>query len=98
MEANQTIYRPVGRVVSRHIGTDNLLVPVSGMAAGENAVFPVNETALFVWDRLCSGKTICQTAEELNAEFAVGSDEALEDCKMVVQNFIDQKLLEPVST
>jgi len=58
MSDSQAKYHPVGRVVTRRIGADQLLVPVSGGAARENVIFPVNETGLFVWERLTAGKAV----------------------------------------
>lgn len=94
MKKNQTIYRPVGRVVTRQIGTDTLLVPVSGGAACENAVFPVNETGRFAWERLSAGKSIDETACALSEMFDVEVEAARTDCVDLVKNLVDQKLIE----
>jgi hypothetical protein len=96
VKPDQTIYRPSGRVVTRRIGTDNLLVPVSGGVAKENAVFPVNETGLFVWERLSGGKTVSDTAQQVTEQFAVDLSVALADCNELLLRLIDEKLLEEV--
>lgn len=93
---NDQTYRPAGRVVTRRIGADNLLVPVSGGVARENAVFPINDTGLFIWDRLSAGKTVADTAKELAAHFAVERSQALTDCDELLQRLLDEKLLEEV--
>ena len=97
MKTDQTVYRPAGRVVTRRIGADNLLVPVSGGTAHENAVFPVNDTGLFVWEQLSGGKTIADTAREMTEQFAVELSVALADCNELVRTLMDQKLLEVVA-
>lgn len=94
MPNDQTVYRPTGRVVTRRIGEDNLLVPVSGGAARENAVFPVNDTGLFVWEQLSGGKTVDQTAREMTRTFEVTVDIALDDCMQIAQELLNNKLLE----
>jgi len=96
MNAEQT-YRPAGRIVIRRIGEDQLLVPISGMAAGGNVIFPVNETGLFVWERICSGETLNQVAQGLSDLFSVRSEQSLLDCEEIVQQFLDHKLLETLS-
>ena len=96
MPNDQTVYRPTGRVVTRRIGEDNLLVPVSGGAAGENAVFPVNDTGLFIWEQLIAGKTIHATVEEMVDVFAVERSQALTDCEEMMQALLKQSLLEEV--
>ena len=97
MSANQTTYRPAGRVVTRRIGEDNLLVPISGGSPGENAVFPVNDTGLFAWERLSTGKTIEETARDMSEVFDVETEAARTDCAELVQTLTEQKLLEVVT-
>lgn len=83
--------------MTRRIGADNLLVPVSGGSAGENAVFPVNDTGLFVWEQVIDGRTPAEAAHGLTERFTVDLPTALEDCKELVLRLLDQKLLEEVS-
>lgn len=83
--------------MTRRIGADNLLVPVSGGSAGDNAIFPVNDTGLFVWQQLTAGRTPAETAHRLTERFAVDLPTALTDCRELVLQLIDQKLLEEVS-
>jgi hypothetical protein len=94
MRREDRMYRPVGRVVVRRIGSDNLLVPISGMAAGEHVVFPVNETGLFIWERVSSGQTVNQTARDLSDTFELDVEESTQDCKDMVEQLMSQNLLE----
>ena len=94
MKNDQTTYRPTGRTVIRQIGGDHLLVPVSGGTASENAVFPLNQTAVFVWEKLASGKTIQETTEALTKTFTVDMDRGQVDCEEALEFFLDQNLLE----
>lgn len=94
MNNDQTVYRPAGRVVTRRIGADNLLVPVSGDVARQNAVFPVNDTGLFIWEQLIAGRTLTETAQRLTEQFSVELSTAVEDCKELVQTLVAQSLLE----
>ncbi|MGD9611313.1 MAG: PqqD family protein [Kiritimatiellia bacterium] len=87
-------YRMNGKVVLRRIGADRLLVPVSGPAARESCVFPVNATGEFIWNGLTNGQTLDETAAALAAEFAVAPDEARADCREFADKLLAQRLLE----
>lgn len=93
METAKT-YRPKGRVVLRRIGEDRLLVPVSGDAARENCVFPINETGEFIWDRLTQGQALDETAAAVAAEFAVAPEQARTDCRAFAERLLAQRLIE----
>lgn len=97
MRGGAVTYRMKDRVVLRHIGADRLLVPVSGDAARENCVFPLNETGEFIWERLAKGQTIEQTARSLAQTFDVLPEEALTDCHAYVDELVSQRLLEEVA-
>jgi len=90
-------YRMVGRVVLRRIGTDTLLVPVSGLAAG-GRVFPVNPTAECVWSCLSAGGTPAEAAAQIADQFGGDPAEALADCIACAQTLCDEQLLEEVAS
>ena len=86
-----------GRVVLRHIGVDRLLVPVSGDAARENCVFPLNDTGEFIWERLSTGRPAEQVAQEVARTFEVPQETALSDCQEYAGELVAQRLLEEVA-
>lgn len=96
MDALDTPYRVRGRVVTRTIGGETLLVPVSGAAAGA-CVYPVNATALAVWNSLSAGGTLRQAAEALAEQFDVAIPEALADSAECARVFVADRLLEEQS-
>ena len=83
-----------GRVVLRRIGADRLLVPVSGGAARENCVFPVNETGEYIWNCLMQGQTLDETAVAVAAAFVVAPDAARADCREFAERLLAQRLIE----
>lgn len=87
-------YRMKGRVVLRRIGPDRLLVPVSGDAAQEHCVFPVNETGEFMWSRLSAGCAPEQIAADVAREFAVDPATAAADCHAFAAELVANHLLE----
>ena len=96
MSENKIIYRPTGRIVVRRIGESRLLVPVSGGVGGENAIFPLNETGLFAWERLSEGRPVGEVAAAIAENFEVDIESALADCQQMIRDLLKQKLLEVV--
>jgi len=86
--------RMKGRVVLRRMGADRLLVPVSGPAAQENCVFPLNETGVFIWERLSVGQPLEEVVQALAKTFAVSVEDARRDCRAYVVELMEQQLLE----
>ena len=93
MEIAKT-YRAKGRVVLRRIGEDRLLVPVSGDAARENCVFPVNETGEYIWNCLAQGRTLDETATAVAVAFAVAPEIARADCREFAERLLSHRLIE----
>ncbi len=89
-------YQPVGRVVVRKIGEDTLLVPVSGMAATGGRVYPMNETAEFLWNVFSEGATVDQAAAELTERYDVAEEESRADTLSCLHAFLEEALLEEV--
>ena len=78
----------------RRIGEDRLLVPVSGDAARENCVFPVNETGEYIWNCLAQGRTLDETATAVAVAFAVAPEIARADCREFAERLLAQRLIE----
>jgi hypothetical protein len=87
------VYQMCGRVVIRRIGSDTLLVPVSGPAAG-GRVFPVNESALTVWESVAGGASVQSATEVLAERYALPAGEAREDCLACLETFLKEGLVE----
>ncbi len=81
-----------GRVVVRRIAEDILLVPISGPAAGA-CVYPVNPTALAVWECLSAGGTLAEAAERLVRQFGATPAQSLEDSAACAESFLAESLL-----
>lgn len=85
-------YEVHGRIVIRRIADEVLLVPISGPAAGA-CVYPVNPTALSVWECLAGGGTISEAAERLVRQFGAPPEQALRDCEDCAGAFLAESLL-----
>ncbi len=93
-EPKRSSYVPVGRVVLRQIGDDQLLVPVSGGAAEGHSIFPLNATGAFIWERLARREPLETVAHALSREFDVTVERANVDCREFVETLVKQGLLE----
>ncbi len=87
-------YRVKGRVVLRRIGEDRLLVPVSGDAARENCVFPLNSTGVFIWEQLSAGQLLDEVARRLADSYEVTIEQSQADCRDYAGALVAQQLLE----
>ena len=86
-------YRAAGRIVLRRIGDDVLLVPVSGTAAHEAHVFPVNKTGAFLWEQFSNGCTLDIAVREVTRTFDVTDDVARADGLEFLRTLVEEKLL-----
>ena len=85
-------YEVNGRIVIRRIAEEVLLVPISGPAAGA-CVYPVNPTALSVWECLAGGGTVSEAAAGLVERFGATPDQAIEDSAACAGAFVAESLL-----
>ncbi len=90
---NGVRFRVKGKVVVRRIGEDSLLVPVSGSAAGAR-VYPVNVSALSIWNCLVGGCSVQMAAEKLVETYGISAMVALSDSRECAGRFVLEGLLE----
>lgn len=86
-------YRPAGRIVLRRIGDDLLLIPVSGVAAREARVFPLNRTGAFLWERFANGRPLDDAVRELARSFDVSEEVARTDGLEFMRTLVRENLL-----
>jgi hypothetical protein len=91
--SDDAVFSVCGKVVVRRIGSDTLLVPVSGPSAG-GRVFPVNDSACIVWCCLAAGGSVRSAADTLVQEYGIDRDEALADSRECIRTFLNEELVE----
>ena len=96
-ESDRPCYRPVGRIVLRQVGGDALLVPVTGNAAVQNHVYPLNDTAAFIWERLAREDDYSTIVEAVSRHFDITPEEAEKDCGEFIDLLINETLVERVA-
>ncbi len=67
--------------VTRHIGGETLIVPVTGHVMDLESIYVLNPVGSRIWDLLEAPTTADRIAEQVAAEFAVSSDRASADVR-----------------
>ena len=65
--------------VTREVGTELVLVPLTGNVAQMNELFTMNETGRFIWENICDDTTIDDMVEKMVETFDVTPEIADKD-------------------
>jgi len=65
--------------VTREVGTELVLVPLTGNVAQMNELFTMNETGRFIWENICDDTTIEDMVEKMVETFDVTPEIADKD-------------------
>jgi uncharacterized lipoprotein YmbA len=68
-----------GKVVTRRIASETVIVPMSANVADLDSVYTLNEVGSFVWELLDGQRTAQSIAETVAAEFDVTLEQAVQD-------------------
>jgi hypothetical protein len=68
-------------IIAKKINNEYILVPLTGNVANMEALYTLNETAAFLWEKIDGTKNITGLAEEIVKEFKVELPEAMFDTK-----------------
>ena len=83
---SKNIYRPSGKVVTRNIADETILVPISGNLANMERIFTLNAAGASIW-RLMDGKRSAQDIlGELMQEFDVAEDQLADDMAEFIEH------------
>lgn len=82
----QTIYRMKSKFVTRGVGNELVLVPLTGSVAHMNELFTLNETGCFIWENITEGMTIAKLEDLVVEEFDVEREIARKD----IESFLDR--------
>ena len=89
-----TVYRHAGEVVMRRVGKEALLVPVRNKVGDLDSIFPLNETALAVWEALDGKASLDEVIDRLCRDYDVDRGRAAEDTDEIVRTLVEAGLLE----
>jgi hypothetical protein len=68
-----------GKVVTRRIANETVIVPMTANVADLDSVYTLNDVGSFIWERLDGQQTGQSIAEMVVAEFDVALDQAVRD-------------------
>jgi len=74
------------KYVTREIGNELVLVPLSGNVSQMNELFTMNEAGRFIWENLSERTTVEDLTEKMTESFDVSAKEAEKDILL----FLDQ--------
>ena len=80
------------RFVSREVGNELILVPLTGNVAKMNELFTMNETAKFIWENMNEKNTIEDLENLMTEEFDIDSETAKKDIEMFL-NHLESELI-----
>jgi hypothetical protein len=65
--------------VTRVVGDELIIVPLTGNVAQMNALFTLNETGKFIWENIHDAQTFDNLLNSLVSEFDIDSESAQRD-------------------
>lgn len=87
----QQLYRIKSKFVTRAVGNELIIVPLSGNVAQMNELFTLNETAKLIWENLDENASLESMQTLLTETFEVDKTTALNDVESFL--FRMEKLL-----
>ena len=95
VDAGAVIWRRAGRLASRRIAGETILVPIRGDAAQLDSVFTLNPVAATIWNALARPADEESLAARVVAEFEVDAPAARNDVRSFLRALAEEGLVEP---
>ncbi len=75
----KTLYNLKSKFVARAVGSELIIVPLSGNVAQMNELFTLNETAKFIWENLTEKATTEEIEDLMTENFIIDKETARKD-------------------
>lgn len=82
------LFKLKSRFVSRVVGNDLILVPLTGHIAQMSEMFTLNNTARFIWENTSEDSTEESMVQLLTDEFEIDADTASGDVKKFLEQIV----------
>lgn len=82
----QTLYKMKSKFVAREVGSELIIVPLTGNVAQMSELFTLNETAKFLWESISENANDEDIAKLLTDEFDVDAETARQDVSAFLAN------------
>jgi hypothetical protein len=80
----QTLFNIKSKFVAREVGTELILVPLTGNVAQMSELFTMNETAKFIWENITAETTVEDIENSMTEAFDIDAETAHKD----IENFL----------
>ena len=90
------MFRAKTNFIHRKVAKRDILIPVAGNVANFNGYIELNETYLFLWERLkepCTGAQLCDAVQE---QYDVAPEKAAADIAAFLALYLDHQMIEAV--
>ena len=81
-------------LVSRRIGSETILIPVSSRVGDLDAVYTLTEVAARVWTLLQQPVSVPEIVDALCAEYDIGPEAATADVRELIDSLVERKLVD----
>lgn len=82
----QSLFKLKSRFVTREVGNELILVPLTGNVAEMSALFTLNETAKFIWDNATENNSIDDLVKLMIDTFDIDDQTAGKD----IESFLEK--------
>jgi len=75
----QSLYNLKSKFVAREVGSELILVPLTGNVAQMSEMFTMNETAKFIWENISEKTTVDELENSMTETFDIDRETAARD-------------------
>ena len=75
----QSLYNLKSKFVAREVGSELILVPLTGNVAQMSEMFTMNETAKFIWENISEKTTVDELENSMTETFDIDREKAARD-------------------
>ena len=83
-----------GEFVINNVAGSNLVIPLDSDTVDFNKMITVNETGVFLWEGIESGKTEAELLESMLKEYDIDEETAKQDIKEFIDMLKENNILE----
>ncbi|MFA7043037.1 MAG: PqqD family protein [Bacteroidales bacterium] len=87
----QDLNKLKAQFVTRQVGNELVLVPLSNNVSNMKELFTMNETGRFIWENLTEKMTVDKLAEKMMQEFEVDEETAIKDINLFLEKVSQMK-------
>jgi Coenzyme PQQ synthesis protein D (PqqD) len=84
-----------GKVVSRVVANEAIVVPIRENSADAGTVYTFNESGTTIWAMIEEGRSAEEVAAYLASEYDISAEQAAEDTKQFLAALAKEGLIEP---